>query len=310
MTDQLPARHTELKTDPNPGKPQPEKPPAVSLQVEFGALSHPGKVRSNNEDHYIILKLSRTMQPLYTNVPENELAAPFEEIGYGMVVADGMGGQAGGELASRSAIQILLNLTARAPKWILNMDEEEAQELMELSAKYFQRVDSEITDKAKAEPGLAGMGTTLTAAYSIGASAFIMNVGDSRAYLFRDGKLYQLTRDQTVAQALADVGQISPGDIANHPLRHVLTNAVGSRGGNVSVDIQQIQLGDGDCLMLCSDGLTEMVDDQTITEVMSRISAPADCCQELVNLALQNGGRDNVTVLIARYIVKSATTGA
>ncbi len=301
MTEQIPERHIDIETDPNFRKPQSEKPSALNIQIEFGALSHQGKVRTNNEDHYIVLKLNRTMQPLYTNVPENELAAPFEETGYGMVVADGMGGQAGGEFASRSAIQILLNLTARAPKWILSMDEKEAQDLMELSAKYFRRVDSEITDKAKADPGLAGMGTTLTAAYSIGATAFIMNVGDSRAYLFRDAKLFQLTRDQTVAQALADVGTISPEDVSSHPMRHVLTNAVGSRGGKVSVDIQQIQLGNGDCLMLCSDGLTEMVDDQTIAEVMSRISAPADCCQELVNLALQNGGKDNVTVLIAHY---------
>jgi protein phosphatase len=82
----------------------------------------------------------------------------------------------------------------------------------------------------------------------------------------------------------------------------VLTNAVGARGGNVSVDIQQMQLGHEDRLLLCSDGLTEMVDDNTISETMLRIQAPADCCQELVNLALQNGGKDNVTVLIARYL--------
>jgi protein phosphatase len=302
MSDQNPTKHQDIETDPNLGIQEPQKPPAVTVQVEFGALSHPGKVRTHNEDHYVILKLSRNMQPLYTNVPENDLAGPFEEIGYGMVVADGMGGQAGGEVASRSAIQILLNLTASAPNWILKIDENEAQELMERASNYFQKVDSEISDKAKTEPALAGMGTTLTASYSIGSNVFIMNVGDSRAYLFRNGKLYQLTRDQTVAQALADAGQISPEDVANHPLRHVLTNAVGARGGNVSVDIQQMQLGHEDRLLLCSDGLTEMVDDNTISETMLRIQAPADCCQELVNLALQNGGKDNVTVLIARYL--------
>jgi protein phosphatase len=100
---------------------------------------------------------------------------------------------------------------------------------------------------------------------------------------------------------LADSGQIPPDQVTNHPLRHVLTNAVGARGGQISVDIQQIPLANEDRLLLCSDGLTDMVDDNTIAETMSRIQAPADCCQELINLALHNGGHDNVTVLIARY---------
>jgi protein phosphatase len=241
------------------------------------------------------------MQTLYTNVPQSELPGSFEETGYGMVVADGMGGQAGGEVASRSAIQILLKLTKKAPNWILKMDEDEAREVMELASSFYQTVDSVLTDKAKSEPALHGMGTTLTASYSVGATAFIMNVGDSRAYLFRGGKLYQLTRDQTVAQALADSGQIPPEQITTHPLRHVLTNAVGARGGHISVDIQQIAIANEDRLLLCSDGLTDMVDDKTIAETISRFQAPADCCQELVNTALQNGGHDNVTVLIARY---------
>ena len=300
MDEQKNVTTDDFDTDPNLELLEVEK-PGITVDVEFGALSHPGKVRTNNEDHYVILKLSRTMQPLYTNVPEKELPAPFEETGYGMVVADGMGGQAGGEVASRSAIQILLNLTKKAPNWILKIDEDEAQEVMELSAKYYKKVDSELSDKAKSEPGLQGMGTTLTATYSIGETAFIMNVGDSRAYLFRDNKLYQLTRDQTVAQALADSGQITPDQVTSHPLRHVLTNAVGARGGNISVDIQQIQLRNEDRLLLCSDGLTDMIDDRGISETMARIQASADCCQELVNLALQNGGHDNVTVLIARY---------
>jgi protein phosphatase len=301
MTEPKPIKSEDFDTDPNIQIPAPSEKRPVKVEAEFGALSHPGKVRTNNEDHYVILKLSRIMQTLYTNVPQSELPGSFEETGYGMVVADGMGGQAGGEVASRSAIQILLKLTKKAPNWILKMDEDEAREVMELASSFYQTVDSVLTDKAKSEPALHGMGTTLTASYSVGATAFIMNVGDSRAYLFRGGKLYQLTRDQTVAQALADSGQIPPEQITTHPLRHVLTNAVGARGGHISVDIQQIAIANEDRLLLCSDGLTDMVDDKTIAETISRFQAPADCCQELVNTALQNGGHDNVTVLIARY---------
>lgn len=279
---------------------------AVDVQVEFGALSHKGKVRTKNEDSYIALKLSRTLTPVFTNVPEKYLSLPFEESGYGMVVADGMGGQAAGEIASRSAIQILMNLTTRAPKWTLNLHENEARELMARAINYYRKIDSELSEQAKSDPGLAGMGTTLTGTYSVENNLFIIHVGDSRAYIFRDGKLYQLTRDQTVAQALADAGQISPRDVSKHPLRHMLTNAMGYRDGEIVAEIQQLQLADGDRLLLCSDGLTEMVPDNVIAETLSQIQASADACQALVELALQNGGKDNVTVLIARYAITAA----
>ena len=150
------------------------------------------------------------------------------------------------------------------------------------------------------------MGTTMTGTYSVGKNLFIVHVGDSRAYLFRDAKLYQITRDQTVAQALADSGQISENDISKHPLRHMLTNSMGSRDGDVVAEIQQLKLADGDRIMLCSDGLTEMVSDEAIADVLARIPASADACQALVALALENGGKDNVTVVIARYSITTA----
>ncbi len=279
---------------------------AVDVQVEFGAVSHKGKVRTNNEDSYIALKLSRTLTPVFTNVPEKYLPLPFEESGYGMVVADGMGGQAAGEIASRSAIQILMNLTTRAPKWTLKLHENEARELMARAINYYRKIDSELSTRAKSDPGLSGMGTTLTGTYSVGSNLFIIHVGDSRAYIFRGRKLYQLTRDQTVAQALADAGQISSRDVSKHPLRHMLTNAMGYRDGEIVAEIQQLQLADGDRLLLCSDGLTEMVSDPVIADTLSQVQTSADACQALVELALQNGGKDNVTVLIARYSITTA----
>jgi PPM family protein phosphatase len=278
----------------------------IDVQVEFGALSHQGRVRSNNEDSYLAVKLSRNLTPVLTNVPDKYLPVPFEENGYGMVVADGMGGQAAGEIASRTAIQVLMNLTTKAPKWTLKVDDDEAKELMAQGINFYKKIDYKISEQAKTNPGLSGMGTTMTGTYSVGRNLFIVHVGDSRAYLFRDGKLYQMTRDQTVAQALADTGQISESDISKHPLRHMLTNAMGSRDGDVVAEIQQLKLADGDRILLCSDGLTEMVSDEAIMDVLTRIPATADACQALVELALNNGGRDNVTVVMARYSITVA----
>jgi PPM family protein phosphatase len=285
---------------------EPSVPPSkrnIDVQVEFGALSHQGKVRTNNEDSYLAVKLSRLLTPVLTNVPDKYLPVPFEESGYGMVVADGMGGQAAGEVASRTAIQVLMNLTTKAPKWTLKLDDEEARELMAQGINFYKKIDYKLSERAKTEPSLSGMGTTMTGTYSVGKNLFIVHVGDSRAYLFRDEKLYQMTRDQTVAQALADTGQISENDISKHPLRHILTNAMGSHDGDIVAEIQQLKLADGDRILLCSDGLTEMVSDEAIADVLTRIPASADACQALVELALENGGKDNVTVVIARYSV-------
>jgi protein phosphatase len=128
-------------------------------------------------------------------------------------------------------------------------------------------------------------------------------VGDSRAYLFRDGTLRLLTRDQTHAQRLADEGLISQQDVARHRLRHVLTSALGGSQQDVRAEIQRWTLADGDRLLLCSDGLTDMVDDAEIAAVLSRETRSDKACGLLVDRALANGGKDNVTVVVARYSI-------
>ena len=141
----------------------------------------------------------------------------------------------------------------------------------------------------------------MTAALSLGDDLFVTQVGDSRAYLFRDGTLQRLTRDQTHAQLLADQGVISQQDVARHRLRHVLTNALGGFQKNVRVDIKRWKLADGDRLLLCSDGLTDMLDDAHIAEVLAREAGSDEACRLLVEGALENGGKDNITVVLARY---------
>jgi protein phosphatase len=145
------------------------------------------------------------------------------------------------------------------------------------------------------------MGTTMTMACSLGVDLLLAHVGDSHCYLSRRGVLCQLTRDHTLAQTFADYGRIPQETVATHKLRHVLTQALGAGTGELRPDVELSNLEDGDCLLLCSDGLTEMVDDVTIAAVLDRGGSASDACRVLVDLALGAGGTDNVTVLVARY---------
>src|SRR5262245_47081294 len=123
---------------------------------------------------------------------------------------------------------------------------------------------------------LLGMGTTLTAAYSMGVDLFIVHLGDSRTYLYRGGELRQLTKDHTWAQVMADAGSIAPENASRHARRHVLTNFLGGYRGKVKADLRWLRLADGDRLLLCSDGLTEMVDDASIARILGEHDAPRD----------------------------------
>jgi protein phosphatase len=143
----------------------------------------------------------------------------------------------------------------------------------------------------------------MTAAYSLGDDLFVAHVGDSRAYLFRDGKLQLLTHDQTQAQLMADIGMISQKEVARHRLRHVLTSALGGTEKAVRVDIQRLKLTAGDRLLLCTDGLTDMVEDEGISRLIAFSESSNEVCRRLVDLALENGGKDNVTVVLARYSI-------
>src|SRR5262245_49787952 len=279
----------------------PTRPFSSRVRVDVAALSHAGKVRPNNEDHYLVVRLGRYLDVRLTSLPEGEAPGRSEETGHGFVVADGMGGAEGGEVASRLAISTLVNLVLQVPDWILLLDEIRAQETMKRMARHYRKVDAEIGRRAREDRMLAGMGTTMTLAYSLAANLFIVQVGDSRAYLHRKGKLRRLTRDQTLVQTLLDLGQITPTEAASHPLRHILTQALGGHGKDVKAEVQRLQLADGDCLLLCTDGLTEMVPDDLVARVLRKTGGVEEDCRTLVDLALQRGGRDNVTVIVARY---------
>jgi protein phosphatase len=301
-----------MTTDPNqdtgefPAPPSsgegPARPPGPSsVQVEFGALSHPGKVRPNNEDFYLVVRADRTLTTLLTNVPEGQIPSLCGEVGYGLLVADGMGGMAAGEVASRMAICTLVDLVLHTPDWIMRIDEPQSERVMRRITRRYREVDAVLSAEAQANAELAGMGTTMTLAFNLGHDLFLGHVGDSRAYFLRGADFHQLTRDHTLAQALADAGIIRQEEVVRHRLRHALTRALGGGEGQIDVDVQRAQLGDGDQILLCTDGLSDAVDDATIAAVLQGSETATVACNALVQLALNQGGKDNITVVLARY---------
>jgi serine/threonine protein phosphatase PrpC len=271
------------------------------VRIDVDARSHPGYHRTNNEDQFFVTRLGRTLQTIVSSLPAGEVPDRTEEVNYVMVVADGMGGHAAGEVASRMAISTLVSLALEVPDWIFKVDAEYAREVEQRTRARVQEVGAVLVERGRGDAALRGMGTTLTAVRIIGRDLLVTHVGDSRAYLLRAGGLHRLTKDHTYAQLLVDVGQLAPGDVAASRHRHVLTNALGGSCEDVQVDTDRLQLEDGDRLLLCSDGLTDLVDDAAITTIMRQATRSSDACERLVQRALENGGRDNVTVIVAGY---------
>jgi PPM family protein phosphatase len=273
---------------------------SARVRVDVSGLSHPGRVRPNNEDQFFVARLTRSMQTLVTSLSTFDVPDRADEANYLMVVADGMGGHAAGEVASRMAIAELVNLALLLPDWHFRVNDQNRPEMEWRARRLVQQINSMLTERGARNAALRDMGTTLTAARSLGRDLMIVHVGDSRAYLFRNGHLRRLTKDHTYAELLAEAGQLASAD-ARSNLRHILTNVVGGSHDTVDADIDVLPLADGDRVLLCSDGLTDVVEDDTIAKTLSGASASSEACDTLVQLALDGGGPDNITVIVAAY---------
>ena len=172
------------------------------------------------------------------------------------------------------------------------------QQVQERIDAYVTEMDRTLHAMGEADSDLAGMGTTWTSIYVVGSNAIIVQIGDSRAYLLRKGTLKQITRDQTLAQAMIDSG-VPPEDTTR--VRHILTNCLGGSQKVVSPSIGHLALQDGDRLLLCTDGLTDQVTDSEMADLLGWSSSPQIACDVLVQLALDRGGKDNITVIVAEF---------
>jgi serine/threonine protein phosphatase PrpC len=269
--------------------------------VDAFGLSDTGHVRANNEDHFLIARIGRYFESVGTSLPPGDVPARTEEAGYAIVVADGMGGHAAGELASRMTIREMVRLALALPDWIVRLDKDTTRVASYRSEQRIVKAHKALIAKGRTEPEQKGMGSTVTTARNLGRMLQVAHVGDSRAYLLRAGELTRLTRDHTYVQQLVDSGRLSPEEAARSTSRHVLVNAVGGVNDSVYVDVQHLALVNGDRVMLCSDGLSDLVDDQTIRTLMLDSPSSEQACRVLVDRALAAGGRDNVTVVVASY---------
>lgn len=234
----------------------------MTLSWRYAVASDVGKLRDGNEDA--------------------AFAGPHL-----LAVADGMGGHAAGEVASAAVIAALERLDG-------STDEDPEHALRDAVAE----ANATLRDMVAADADLQGMGTTVTAVLADGDQAWLAHVGDSRAYRLRDGALEQLTHDHTYVQQLVDQGRIAAGDASTHPQRNVITRALDGRA-NAEVDLARLDVRPGDRLLLCSDGLSAVVRDETIATVLTEQAGPDEAVQQLVDLALRAGGPDNITCIVA-----------
>jgi serine/threonine protein phosphatase PrpC len=292
---------------PHPPPSPPEASARLRVKTDIAALTDRGKVRDRNEDAFAVFRLGRFMERIVTSLGEGELPERSQDEGHLMIVADGLGGHEAGDVASHTAIVSVLEMLMRSPRWALKLDDPESREaeLKDIEQRARQglaTMQSAVRQRAAAEPEKAGMGTTFTGVYSVGLDLFVMHVGDSKAFLFRRGKLFKITRDHTLAQEYADLGMIPQDEVGTHRLHHVLTRAVGTQEETPEGDFHHLRVTPGDRLLVCSDGLTDMAKESEIVEVMNRNAGSEPACRALVELALERGGRDNVTVIVAGYL--------
>ena len=270
-------------------------PPAERLTC--AGVSHPGKVRQNNEDHFLIAKLAKSMKILQTNLTQMNATRFSDEDGYLLVIADGMGGAAAGERASALAVLSIEQFALNTLKWFFHLGGKGESVLLDELRQSVEAADRSILDASQADRHLAGMGTTLTVGYCVGADLYVVHAGDSRAYLAREGHLEQVTCDHTLVQLLVENGLITPEAAKTHARRNVVTNVVGGPQAGVHSEIHKIRLRQGDVFLLCSDGLTEVVNDDKIGETLNRGDSPKVLADRLIEQALAAGAPDNVSVV-------------
>lgn len=261
--------------------------------VEAFGESNVGLVRENNEDSFLIVDLTTG---LATPDPA-ELQQITGQKGNLFLVADGMGGVEAGEVASHMAVNLVTQYFLDRLK---NEDPVNKQTFARILKRSIEEANRRVFEEGQRESKHRGMGTTLTAAAVHGTSIFFAQVGDSRAYLARNGFLTQMTRDQSLVAQLVAAGTIKPEDAKAHPQRNVILQALGVQE-HVDVVISSANLRRGDRAVLCSDGLSAKIEPEELKEILDRRLGAKDTCQKLVQLARERGGEDNITIIVAHF---------
>jgi len=263
---------------------------AGPIKLRLFGRTDVGQVREHNEDNFIVADLTKASRGLM-ETDRNQLVG---ERGVLLGVCDGMGGAAAGEVASQLAVDIIFQkmISGEPPK-----DHDE------IAARLVHSIESaglRIFSEAKLDRTRRGMGTTSTVAALVDDHLFIGQVGDSRAYILRGDRLVQVTRDQSLVNQLIEAGQLTEEEAETFEHNNIILQALGT-SDSVQVDLTYVELKRGDTLLLCSDGLSGMVRNEEIREVLRTVDDPLEVCKTLTDRANQAGGHDNITVVVSKF---------
>ena len=268
-------------------------------EIDSCGLTHPGRVRSDNQDHFLVCALRKQLVVQHTSLAAaNELLEGSERVALLMMVADGVGGGNKGEVASRSALEAVSRYVSRSMHCYYAADA--AHEFTEALQEAALRCHEELIRRGAEESEFQGMATTLTLYLGHWPKAHLLQVGDSRCYLLRGDELTQITRDQTMAQELIDLGVLTRADATGTRFEHTLSSSIGGR--QTAPVVTEVDLTWDTVLLLCSDGLTRHVTDERIRERLRTMTSARQVCEDLVQDALDGGGSDNITVVVRRAV--------
>jgi|SRR5687767_13247988 len=272
----------------------------LDRELDVYGLTHPGKVRPNNEDHFLICALHKRLQVYHTSLPDTAILAEGERLAFLALVADGVGGAKAGEEASRITLEHVTRYVTESLDCYYTSDPTDDSRFIHELEEAALKVHSEIAVEAAADPSRSGMATTLTLWLGMWPNAYLLQVGDSRCYSLRDGELIQMSRDQTMAEEFVKQGIFNREDAAFKRWANVLSSAIG--GPEAAPSVTKVPQSWGSVGLMCSDGLTRHVSDDQIRDRLLNIKSAKQVCEDLLQDALDAGGEDNITIIAGRMV--------
>jgi serine/threonine protein phosphatase PrpC len=270
-------------------------------EIDVYGLTHPGKVRTENQDHFLICALRKQMVVHLTSLPETDhLMAGPERLAFLAMVADGVGGGAKGAEASRLALEAVTQYVSQSMRCYYAAGSRDDRSFSEALQAGALQSHTELLQRGEESPDHRGMATTLTLFLGVWPRAYLLQVGDSRCYLLRNGELTQITRDQTMAEELVDLGVMTRADASDSRLSHTLSSSIGGR--QTAPVVTGFDQNWGNVLLLCSDGLTNHVSDERIRDRLRSMTSAKQACEDLLQEALEGGGSDNITIIVGRAL--------
>ena len=286
---------TETQALPNTRKPRDD-------EIDVYGLTHVGKVRSENQDHFLLATVHKRVNVIATNLEtQSHLPAREERVAFLAMVADGVGGAQGGAEASATALESVMQYVNDSMSCLYDRDVAEST-FTDMLQRCALRSHEAILERASANEQHGSMATTLTLFMGVWPAYYLLQLGDSRYYLWREGRLTQVTRDQTLANDLVDQGILSRAQAPHTQFAHVLSSALGA--DTAEPVVTRLRAEWDSVHLLCSDGLTKHVSDERIADRLAHMTSAKQVCEQLLADALEDGGSDNITIIVGRQVPK------